>query len=44
MKKNRLTNKGKVIAESKTEGTDHPSHNKQLLTYLRLSEMKLGIS
>lgn len=33
---------GKVIVELKSVETIHPAHKKQLLTYLRLSGMKLG--
>lgn len=33
---------GKVIVELKSVEKVHPAHKKQLLTYLRLAEMKLG--
>ena len=33
---------GKVIIELKSVETVHPAHKKQLLTYLRLTGMKLG--
>ncbi len=33
---------GKVIVELKSVETIHPAHKKQLLTYLRLTGMKLG--
>lgn len=33
---------GKVIVELKSVETVHPAHKKQLLTYLRLTGMKLG--
>lgn len=33
---------GKVIAELKSVEKAHPAHKKQLLTYLRLTGMKLG--
>ena len=33
---------GKVIIELKSVENIHPAHKKQLLTYLRLSGMKLG--
>ena len=32
----------KVLVELKSVETIHPAHRKQLLTYLRLTEMKLG--
>ena len=32
----------KVLVELKSVETIHPAHKKQLLTYLRLTEMKLG--
>jgi GxxExxY protein len=33
---------GKVIIELKSAETVHPAHKKQLLTYLRLTSLKLG--
>jgi GxxExxY protein len=33
---------GKVILELKSVETIHPVHKKQLLTYLKLTDMKLG--
>ena len=33
---------GKVIVELKSVETVHPAHKKQLLTYLRLTNLKLG--
>ena len=33
---------GKVIVELKSVETIHPAHKKQLLTYLRLTGLKLG--
>ncbi len=32
----------KVIVELKSVETVHPAHKKQLLTYLRLTDLKLG--
>jgi GxxExxY protein len=37
-----LTINGKVIVELKSVEKLHPSHKKQLLTYLKLTGMKLG--
>jgi len=37
-----LINEGKVIVELKCVEKVHPAHKKQLLTYLRLTEIKLG--
>ncbi|HRF02783.1 MAG TPA: GxxExxY protein [Pirellulaceae bacterium] len=33
---------GKVIIELKSTESIHPAHRKQLLTYLRLTDLKLG--
>ena len=33
---------GKVIVELKSVETIHPAHKKQVLTYLRLTGLKLG--
>ena len=38
-----LVVEGKVILELKSVETVHPVHKKQLLTYLRLSERRLGL-
>jgi GxxExxY protein len=34
---------GKVIIELESVETIHPAHKKQLMTYLRLTGMKLGV-
>lgn len=37
-----LVVEGKVIVELKSVETIHPAHKKQLLTYLRMTDLKLG--
>ena len=38
-----MPEKGKVVIELKSVETMHPTHKKHLMTYLRLTGMKLGV-